>query len=115
MIEMRNKRIDNKRIKHFIEWINNHQNLSKTLITQIIMMFIAIQIPFDKAYPNHVQSFLSYNYVIRKIIELQDRDDLLHHFPLLSKEKVASQDIIWEKITKILGWKFIPSHKFSKF
>lgn len=77
---------------------------------KIRMMFKLIQPCFLKHAPKSRKNFLSYNYVLRKCVELLERDEYLHLFPTLkSRQKNFEQDQIWQAITKDLGWQFIPS------
>jgi hypothetical protein len=73
-------------------------------------MFRQIQPLFLKYAPSHRKNFLSYSYVLHKFIQLLERDEFLHYFPLLkSREKLHAQDMIWKKICAELQWQYIPS------
>lgn len=73
-------------------------------------MFNDIQQSFEKNRPPNRKNFMSYNYVIKKMCELIERDDLAACFPLLkSREKLHQQDCIWQKICQDLRYQFIPS------
>jgi hypothetical protein len=77
---------------------------------RIRMMFKLIQPAFLKHAPRVRKNFLSYNYVLRKCVQLLERDEYLENFPLLkSREKLFEQDKIWAKICIELNWQFIPS------
>lgn len=77
---------------------------------KIRMMFKLIQPFFLKHAPKTRKNFLSYNYVLRKCVELLERDEYLPLFPTLkSRQKNFEQDLIWEKICRSLNWQFIPS------
>ena len=72
------------------------------------LMFHAIQAPFEKHKPANRKNFLSYSFVLYKMVELLGHDEYLPCFPLLkSKEKLYIQDRIWEKICEELRWEFI--------
>jgi len=74
------------------------------------LMFEQIQKPFEKHCPKERINFLSYSYVLHKFCELLELDDFLKCFPLLkSREKLRSQDKIWERICEELKWEFLPS------
>lgn len=73
-------------------------------------MFLKIQEPFARVCPKNRKNFLSYSYVLYKMLELKNLDEFLMYFPLLkSREKLYQQDIIWKGICEILRWEFIPS------
>lgn len=74
------------------------------------MLFNEIQPVFDRVCPKLRKNFLSYSYVLCKLSELLNRDDLVPFFPLLkSREKLYQQDQIWKDICKELHYEFIPS------
>jgi hypothetical protein len=76
-------------------------------------MFKQIQGPFERC--KHLarknrKNFLSYHYVFYKFAELLCLDHLLQYFRLLqSREKLFSQDKVWEAICDIMEWEFIAS------
>jgi hypothetical protein len=73
-------------------------------------MFSLIQLPFEKHRPKDRINFLSYSYVLHKFCQLLELDNFIKCFPLLkSREKLRSQDKIWEAICKELRWEFISS------
>lgn len=73
-------------------------------------MFFSIQAPFFKFAPTTRKNFLNYAYCFRKFLELRNYDWLLTYFSLLkSRDKLAEQDRIWERICIELEWQFIPS------
>jgi hypothetical protein len=77
---------------------------------RIRMMFKMVQPAFLKHAPRARKNFLSYNYVLRKCVELLERDEYLDNFPYLkSRDKLFEQDKIWAKICADLNWEFIPS------
>jgi uncharacterized Zn finger protein (UPF0148 family) len=105
----------NKYYEHIPHIINQLNGLppptySKDLQVMLDRMFTEIQIPFQKYRPKNRKNFLSYSYVLYKFFELLDMKDHCKNFNLLkSREKLYAQDLIWKKITKALGWKFIKS------
>jgi hypothetical protein len=73
-------------------------------------MFRDIQVPFLKHSPPNRKNFLSYSYVLHKLLQLLEEDEYLSHFPLLkSRQKLFQQEQIWKKICHELKWQFIPS------
>ncbi len=73
-------------------------------------MFKMIQSPFMRHAPSERKNFLSYSFVIHKLLQLLEQDQYLPHFRLLrSREKLWQQDQIWQKICRDLNWQFIPS------
>lgn len=78
---------------------------------KIKITFNKIQEPFDKHCPDGRKSFLSYPYVLYKLCQLLEYDDLLNYFYLhllKGKDKLKKQEEVFEKICYELGWKFIP-------
>jgi hypothetical protein len=77
---------------------------------QLRMMFKQIQQPFLKHAPPTRKNFLSYAYVLHKLMQILGRDEYLNHFPLLkSRTKLQEQDDIFKKICGDLNWKFYRS------
>ncbi len=79
---------------------------------QMILMFQAIQAPFEKHKPSDRINFLSYSYCLFKFCELMGWDQYLGCFSLLKgKDKLKRQDEIFKKIcnSEELNWQFIPS------
>jgi uncharacterized Zn finger protein (UPF0148 family) len=84
--------------------------LDEGLENTLKSMFMAIQAPFAKHCPADRSNFCSYNYILHKLCELLDRDDLKMHFPLLkSRQKTVAHDALWKKICAEMSWEFIPS------
>lgn len=77
---------------------------------QLRQMFRQIQGPFLRHSPPSRKNFLSYSYVLHKLLQLLGRDEYLPAFALLkSREKLMCQDEIFKKICKDLNWQFIKS------
>ena len=73
-------------------------------------MFKEIQIPFARCKPPKRKNFLSYSYIFHQFAMLTGEDHLLAHFPLLkSRQKLKKQDDIWQNMSKMLKWEFIPT------
>jgi hypothetical protein len=104
-----------ERIPHILNKINglNPVQFPSEVEEMLREMFKDIQEPYEtvKAVicPER-QSFLSYNYVFYKFLELLDLEEYQKCFTLLkSVEKLRIQDSIWKGICEILGWEYIPS------
>lgn len=97
---------------HIIAKLNGMKppKISPEIENELRSMFLQIQSPFAKVCPKTRKNFLSYSYVLYKMLELKELDEYLVYFPLLkSQEKLYAQDMIWKGICKILRWQFIPS------
>ena len=85
-----------------------HPALEETLRS----MFRQIQGPFIRHCPPGRKNFLSYSYVLHKLVELLGEDEYLESFPLLkSRDKLAAMDEIFRRCVEdpCLRWQFIPS------
>lgn len=99
-------------IPHIMHQLNGipMPTLSPELEETLRNMFKQMQTPFLRHMPKNRKNFLSYGYVLRKLIQLLEKDEYLAIFPLLkSRDKLFLQDLTWSKICKDLGWQFIPS------
>lgn len=84
--------------------------IDEGLENKLKQMFLAIQGPFANHCPPERSNFVSYSYVLHKLCQLLDRDDLSKHFPLLkSRQKLQAHDALWKLICKDLRWEFIKS------
>ena len=105
----------NRYYEHLIHLVNkltgiNIPHFDPEIEERLRIMFKMIQPAFLKHAPKNRKNFLSYNYTLRKCIQLLERDEYLHLFPALkSREKTFEQDKIWKKICEELNWEFIPS------
>jgi len=103
----------NKYYEHITHITNLITGIKPPSMTSVVEeklrnMFRDIQIPFEEHKPKERSNFLSYSYCLYKFCELLGYDELLCNFPLLkSREKLHQQDIIWQKISKSLGWEYI--------
>jgi hypothetical protein len=87
-----------------------NQYLSAELEEKLRNMFEQIQVPFLKHSPASRKNFLSYSYVIHKMLQLLGEDRYLCYFPLLkNREKLHQQEQIWTKICEELQWQLIRS------
>ena len=72
-------------------------------------MFHQIQPIFTECCPKTRRNFLSYPYVAYKLLQLLELHKFLPYITLLkSKTKIKEQEDIFEKICKLLNWKFVP-------
>lgn len=86
------------------------RQLSPELEEQLRNMFKMIQTPFLKHAPKNRKNFLSYSYVLHKLVQLLGKDEYLDSFLLLkSREKLMAQDHVWRLICGELNWEFYPS------
>ena len=96
-------------IPHIINQLNGQPPpyMSRSTEELLRIMFQKIQGPFLEFCPKKRKNFLSYSYVLHKFVELLDLPHLKPLFPLLkSREKLHSQDQIWQKICDRVGWTF---------
>lgn len=93
-------RITNKRSIH----------LSSDLQKNIKDMFRKAENTFLDIKNKNRSNFLSYSYLLNKMVALAGRPELCEHFPLLkSRSKLSAQETIWKEICSRNGWTFIPS------
>jgi hypothetical protein len=79
---------------------------------RIRLMFMRIQQPFIKHHPPGRKNFLSYPYVVFKMLQLLGSVNVLPYVSLLKGEVVLmQQEDTWEKICNDVGWRFIPIPK----
>lgn len=72
--------------------------------------FTETQRSFVKQYPKEKNHFLCQSYVLHKLCEILEVDDLDKFAPnLQSYEDIKKQDQTWKKICKDLDWVFTPS------
>jgi hypothetical protein len=97
-------------IPHIIYCLNGLPTPRLTAETEekIRSMFRQIQDIFDQVCPDDRTNFLSYSYLLRKLLELLGEDEHKHYFRLhKSREKIYQHDKVWQKICKILDWEYI--------
>jgi len=84
--------------------------LSAELEAKIKSLFIQIQAPFQKHCPPSRSNFLSYSFVLHKLMILLGEDQYIVYFPLLkSTEKLWACEKIWKLICHELNWEYISS------
>ena len=71
-------------------------------------MFDAIQVPYLRHSPKGRKNFLSYSYVLHKLMQILGRHEFLTLFTSLkSREKLQHADASWSLICTDLKWPFI--------
>ena len=81
--------------------------LSEDLKDKLKNMFLIIQDPFERFSPAGRKNFLSYNFVLRKFLEILEQDHLLQFFPpLKSRDKNVEQEMIWQRMCDHLAWPY---------
>ena len=84
--------------------------LSDELRDKLRVMFLMIQQPFDECSPPGRKNFLSYNFIVRKFLEILEQDHLLSFFPSLkSRDKNVEQELVWQHMCKKLNWPYYPT------
>ena len=97
-------------IPHIIYCINGipTPKLSLEIEEKLRYMFRQIQDIFDSVCPSDRTNFLSYSYLLRKLLELLGEDEHKKFFRLhKSREKIYQHDKVWQKICKKLEWQYI--------
>ena len=85
-------------------------HFSPELEERLCIMFKQVQAPFNKHCPANRVNFLSYSYVLSKLLQILGLHEYVAYFPLLkSREKLSAQDDVFKKICADLGWTFYPS------
>lgn len=84
--------------------------LPAELEAKIKSLFLQIQAPFQKHCPPTRSNFLSYSFVLHKLMILLGEDHYVVYFPLLkSTEKLWACEKIWKAICQELNWEYISS------
>lgn len=91
--------------------------ISPKIIEKIKYMFNEIQEPFERIIQENRNNgkktrsnIISYKYILYKFMEILGLDSFKHKFTLLkNRDNIIQHDIIWKKIMKSLGWKYIPT------
>lgn len=85
-------------------------HLTPQLEERLRNMFKEIQVPYVKHAPPARKNFLSYSFVLYKLLQIEGEVEYLRYFPLLkSRDKLYQQEVIWQKICMETGWPFIRS------
>lgn len=81
--------------------------LGEDLKGKLRTMFLVIQGPFEECSPPGRKNFLSYNFVLRKFLEILEQDHLLTFFPpLKSRDKNVEQELVWQRMCEKLNWPY---------
>ena len=97
-------------IPHIIYCLNGlpTPRLTQETEEKLRSMFRQIQDIFDIVCPDNRTNFLSYSYLLRKLLELLGEDEHMKYFRLhKSREKIYQHDKVWEKICHLLKWDYI--------
>jgi predicted RNA-binding Zn-ribbon protein involved in translation (DUF1610 family) len=97
-------------IPHIIYCLNGlpTPKLKQETEEKLRSMFRQIQDIFDQVCPNNRTNFLSYSYLLRKLLELLGEDEHMMYFRLhKSREKIYQHDKVWQKICAKLNWEYI--------
>lgn len=74
------------------------------------LMFGALAAPFQRHAPANRKNFLSYSYILSKMLYIIGYDDLCDTLSLLKgQDKIAKMDVVWKKICAELDWPFYSS------
>lgn len=74
------------------------------------LMFNSLAAPFARHCPSNRKNFLSYSFLLSKMLYILGYDDLCNTLSLLKgQDKISKQDEVWKKITADLDWPFYPS------
>lgn len=85
-------------------------HLSSELQEQIREMFLQAERTFCQMENKSRTNFLSYSYLLNKLVTLCGAPELAENFPLLkSRQKLSAQEEIWRSICRMNGWEFHPS------
>lgn len=86
--------------------------ISHVLEKKLLYMFGMIEDVWPIVKPKNRKNMLSYPYILHKLCELLEEDELLPSFPLLkSQDVLREQDRIWKRICEKLNWEFYSSFK----
>lgn len=112
-------------IPYIINVITNVKplNIPEPIEQKLIIMFEALQKPWEIYKPKDRKNFFSYPYTLHKLCQILDLKEYLKYFPLLkSREKLHKQDVIWKQVVEHIArnsnsnikmngvhWRFIPS------
>jgi hypothetical protein len=85
--------------------------ITKAMEIDLKERFKQVEAAYDSAKIQTRRNFLSYRFVLRKLLELENSDEansVISMLPLTkNKAKVRAQDAIWEQLCGRLGWNFI--------
>lgn len=82
--------------------------LRKEIELKLIRYFKQIAKIYEEFRPTNRTYFLNYYYVLYKLLELMNEDELLSKIPLIrSKHRINQHDRIWQCVCYSLNWQFI--------
>jgi len=85
-------------------------SLTRDTEEMLMKYFRQIEEPFKLYKKRGRKNILRYSYILYKLCELVELDEMLPCFKLLkNRSKLIEQDAIWQCICRHLGWEFIPS------
>ena len=99
-------------VPQIMQWLSGKIQVVFTdeTVRRIKHVFSQIQEPFERHKPKGRKNFLSYAYVLYKVCELLELDDILHVFTLLkSRQNLMKADNVWKGICSDCGYQFIPT------
>lgn len=74
------------------------------------LMFTAVQIPFQKYCPPTRKNFLSYSYILNKMLYILGYDELCDTLTMLKgQDKIKRMDEVWKLIAADLDWEWFPT------
>ena len=74
---------------------------------KMVRMFSRVTRAYPSVSTNNRRSFLSYYYIIFKLLELMGETELLPRVPILRTElRVRQHDLIWKQICEELDWTY---------
>ena len=74
------------------------------------LMFTAVQLPFQKFCPARRKNFLSYSFILNKMLYILGYDELCDTLTMLKgTDKLKRMDEVWKLIADDLDWEFFPT------
>ena len=97
-------------LKDILTWNSKEHTIPICIRNVMKNMFKQIQVLWRTLKPKSRTNFLSYAYVIKKLLQILHQNQYMHQYELLKcEEKLYKQDLIWSSICSRLNWKFYPS------
>jgi len=100
-----------KRFHEHITYINAFLFKVKALFIPIDIeeklcaLFTRIQAPYNKCRPDARNNFLSYHFILKKLLEIVNFTTFNHHLRLIKdKKKSVNQTAIWNEICEMNNW-----------
>ena len=95
----------------YIDFVINNKPLPyipKLIEEKLIRFFKMINRTFDMLYGNQNKSFMSYYYILYKLLEIMGQQELMKDIPLIkTKTRLKQHDKVWITICEELGWRYI--------